>query len=365
MHPIPLLKPNLPDSATLLPFLRRIDSVHWYTNFGPLESEFLQKLVGIQSELEGAAVYGAMASNATQALELTLSALDLPAGSKVAVPALTFAATATAVIRAGHIPVVSDVDRHSWLLDPSSLPIDGLAAVDAVIPVSTFGMPQDADAWAAWSERHGIPVVIDAAAAFGAQKTAENITVVFSLHATKTLSSVEGGFIATRHEKLAQRLKAMTNFGFGLETNSVSSNAKLSEYHAAVGLAHLSIWPSQVHQRKKLFEAYKSRLSECVGLPLVFQRDTGIHAPSLMTVRLPTAELRTRIEAECAASNIQTRRWYQPLVHQLPFIQRFELAGPLTEAEALAQTVLGLPFFPDMSQEELTRVVRVFEKLSR
>jgi dTDP-4-amino-4,6-dideoxygalactose transaminase len=223
-------------------------------------------------------------------------------------------------------------------------------------------MPQDATAWSQWSRCNQVPVVIDAAAAFGAQKSAPDITVVFSLHATKTLSSVEGGLVITQNSALAHRLRAMTNFGFGLMQATASTNAKMSEYHAAVGLAHLELWPSQVQSRRDLLRNYKKGLASLAGKVLKFQKDTGIFAPSMMNVKLHSSEVRERLEKDCSAAGIQTRRWYQPLVHNLLSIEEVIVSGPLKESEELSQTLIGLPFFPEMTIDELDYTLKVCSK---
>lgn len=359
---IPLLKPKLPDLDQLLPYLRRIDEARWYTNFGPLENEFLQKLLVIQSKIDINPIHGTLTSNATQGLELALSALDLAPKSKVAVPALTFAATATSVHRAGHIPIALDVDPDTWLLTPENVPSKKELLIDAIVPVSTFGMPQDAFAWSEWSHINQVHVVIDAAAAFGAQKSAPGITLVFSLHATKTLSSVEGGLVITQNSALSHRLRAMANFGFGLMQATASTNAKMSEYHAAVGLAHLELWPSQIESRRNLLRNYEKALAPLNGEILKFQKDTGLFSPCMMNVKLYSSEARDKLERDCAASGIQTRRWYQPLVHKLSSIEKVIFSGSMEESEKLSQTLIGLPFFPEMTIDELKFTTEVCSK---
>jgi dTDP-4-amino-4,6-dideoxygalactose transaminase len=357
---IPLLRPLLPTADAVLPFLRRIDQTRQYTNFGPLHNEFLQRLVALQRKLEGSSVHGVLTSNATLGLELSLASLDLPLGSRVAVPALTFPATATAVLRCGHVPVALDVDSDTWLLTPDSLPKDFQSSeIAAVIPVATFGMPQDAEHWSRWSQTHQTPVIIDAAAAFGAQKAATGVPVVFSLHATKTLSSGEGGAVLTRDPSQASRLRTMTNFGIGYDASRIAGNAKLSEYHAAVGLAHLNEWPTQVSARRKLLLAYQEALSGLV----IMQKNSGLFAPSVMPVRMRTSQMRNALEAACAEMGIQTRRWYQPLVHEHPSLVGVETWQPLEQAEDLARTLIGLPFFPDMSSHQLAKIKEVVKNV--
>jgi dTDP-4-amino-4,6-dideoxygalactose transaminase len=360
MLTIPLLLPLLPEAEAILPYLRRIDARQHYTNFGPLQEDLLQRLVDLQQAKDGCTVHGVLTTSATLGLELALAALDLPAGSRVAVPALTFLATGTVIERCGHIPVVIDVDARSWLLTPVQMPQDMVIQnIRAVIPVATFGMPQDAKNWSAWSEIHNIPVILDAAAAFGAQKTSTGVIAVFSLHATKTLSSGEGGLILTQDPALANRLRAMTNFGIGLTTPSHASNAKMSEYHAAIGLAHLAIWPAQVAARMQLLQRYRNTLSAAQGVIFKFQNDTGLFAPSLLCIQLATPELRDRLELNCAQAGIQTRRWYLPLLQFQPLLATVEAPTPTIQAQYLAETLLGLPFFLNMTNAQFEGVVKM------
>jgi dTDP-4-amino-4,6-dideoxygalactose transaminase len=362
---IPLMRPQLPTAEELLPYLQRIDERRIYSNFGPLQEEFLQRLLAFQEELEQHVVHGVLTCNATQALELTLAALGLPTGSRVAVPALTFPATATAVQRCGLVPVAFDVDALSWLLTPACLPDDtAIAGIAAVLPVSTFGMPQDAKAWSNWSQRHRIPVVIDAAAAFGAQQTAPQVTAVFSLHATKTLSSGEGGLIITRDCALASRLRSMSNFGIAAPAPSVATNAKMSEYHAAVGLAHLKLWPTHVQARRQVLRAYHHALAPFIGQILDLQENTGLYAPSVFTVRLRSAELRVALETACQRDGIQTRRWYQPLVHQTPTLSGIESGAAMPVAQGLARRLIGMPFFIDLTPVQVIRVKNILLTLA-
>ena len=358
---IPLLRPQLPDVRALTPWLERIDSNRYYTNFGVLHDEFLAQLLALQRSSDDGPIHGVLTSSATAGLELAISNLGLPTGSRIAVPALTFPATATAVQRSGHVPVPVDVDPNSWLLMPSHLPPELLKrhGIRAVLPVATFGVPQDELAWRDWSRLHSIPVIVDAAAAIGAQEICDGITFVFSLHATKALSCGEGGLIVTQNLDLAERLRAMTNFGIGLQVPALGTNAKLSEYHAAVGLAHVAIWPEQAAGRMALLERFKDALLPDLARSLRFQQSTGLVAPSLVCLQVADPGLRARLEAACAEGGIQTRRWYLPLLQNQPMIHRLENLLPTPNADWLSQTLLGLPFFLGMTDQEFDRVVTV------
>jgi dTDP-4-amino-4,6-dideoxygalactose transaminase len=351
------MRPLLPNADAILPYLRQIDDNGQYTNFGQLQSTLLSKLLAIQANLEAEPVSGVLTSSATLGLELVISCLNLPPKSKILVPALTFVATATAVQRCGHVPVVGDVDPETWMLTTDSLAGHrNLADIQAVIPVATFGMPQNAMSWSTWSRANKIPVVIDAASSFGAQKSAPGISVVFSFHATKVLSTGEGGLIVTRDKNLAERLKAMANFGIGLNQASAGTNTKLSEYHAAVGLAHLDIWPSQVQKRNDLLRLYKEALAPRIGHTIKLQKDTGLFAACVFNIQLNSSEFRSQLEAAFEKFGIQTRRWYQPLLQHQPLFKGIFQTSETPNADLLSQTLIGLPFFIDLTQDQIERV---------
>jgi hypothetical protein len=229
---IPLLVAQLPDTDALLPYLRQIDANRWYTNFGPLVTQLEQRFAASLAATPEAPK-AISAASGTAGLELVLGALELPTGANVLLPALTFVATATAVIRSGYRPLIGDVDASSWLLTPETArEYAARHRVDAVMPVATFGNPQDVEAWDAFVADTGIPVVIDAAGAYGNQRVGRRCHVVFSLHATKALAAGEGGMVVSYDHALAARVRRLSNFGIDLERGSqvfvAGENGKLS-----------------------------------------------------------------------------------------------------------------------------------------
>ena len=347
----------------MLPYLERIDANAFYTNFGPLNKLLLDRLTEWQQLQFGREVYGVTTANATLGIELVLADLKLPPGSRILLPALTFIATATAIIRCGHVPVVSDVDGDSWLMSPETLPAGlDLETLGAVMPVAAFGMPQNVTAWRKWSDKTGIPVIVDAAAAFGAQATAKNIPAIFSLHATKSLSTAEGGLVLTEDPEQALRLAQMTNFGIGPLLTAGASNAKLSEYHAAVGHAGFDEWPEVRERRLQLHSNYQKILSQACGNSIRFQKDVGLVAPSSMMVCFEEPGFRMAAELICEAQGIQTRRWYQPLIHEHPAVSGVQAPFKMPQATALAERLLGIPFHLDMDHKDMDRVGAALQK---
>jgi len=356
---IPLLIPDMPAADDVLPFLRRIDAARWYTNFGPLVLEFEQALAAAVGA--GMPVHVATVSSCTAGLELALAATGLRPGSRVLLPALTFVATAMAVRRSGHEPLLSDVDAGSWLLTPS-IAREALARerVDCVLPVSAFGCSQDVVAWDDFSEETGIPVIIDAAGGFGNQVAGRRAAAVFSLHATKSLGIGEGGFVAAASAEFVARVRQLSNFGIDLATGNaqhIGANAKLSEYHAAVGLAALARWREVRGRRVTMAAEYAAQLSvTCPAVTLQQRPASGVY--TIFPVCLPEHTDIEAVRGCLHAAGIETRRWYVPLLFGHAALTGLPAAGGLESCRSIAARLLGLPMHLELSAADRTRVCR-------
>lgn len=351
--------PVLPVAGELRPFLERIDAARWYTNFGPLALELEEELLKRLRAGQEAPIFGASLSNCTVGLELSLAALALKPGARVLVPALTFVATAAAVARAGYEPVICDVDPDSWLLTPEiARRAAAQVAVDAVMPVSTYGCAQDAAGWDAFSEASGLPVVLDAAGAFGNQRAGPRIALVFSLHATKVLSAAEGGFVACADAAFVARVKRLSNFGIrspGGFVDEPGTNAKLSEYHAAVGLAMLQRWEEHAQKRIELHRLYLRALAQtCPAITLQRRAADGVY--SIMPVLLPKGAAAAEVGEALSAQGIETRRWYCPTLEQHPAFAKCQVAGSLEVVHKLGERLLALPFHLYLEPGDVTVV---------
>ena len=367
---VPLLVPDMPSPQELMPWLERMHMTRHYSNFGPLVRE-LEAVFAQQFDMPHEQV--TTVANATQGLELVLQALNLPAGAHVLLPAFTFVATATAVVRAGYRPVLADVDACSWMLTPEiARAACERIRVDAVLPVATFGMPHDMQAWQQFEKDTGLPVIIDAAAAYGSQwlQGAEG-TLVFSLHATKSLPAGEGGLVISTRPDLARKVRQLSNFGINLDPSAsvsvgtlaaLGTNAKMSEYHAAIGLASLQKWHLHAKKRRELFCNSMKALNQASNSQLVWQaQGVGglLVAPTTLCARLPDAAFRTALEEACLQARIVTRRWYQPLLPHMSVLQQQCLSLEIPNAVEFGQTLLGFPFFLGMNLSQSQRVVDV------
>lgn len=351
---IPLMRPLLPTADALLPYLREIDSSRWYTNFGPMVDRFesnLAVLLGLAQENLVCVTSG------TIGLTVSLRGLDAPPGSYCLIPSWTFSATPLAVKWAGMVPWFLDVEESTWMLDPQKalqlLPhIDG--DVGAVMPVSAFGTPVDVEAWDEFERETGIPVVIDAAAGFDGAEFGR-APIVISLHATKVFGIGEGALIASRNLEFAARIRAMSNFGFSgaRESALVGTNAKISEYAAAVGMAALDRWPQTRAAFATATRYYEAAFAAVDGVSLA----PGIsqnRVRSTLSIRL-SEPVAGALIAALGSGGIAARQWWGIGCHRMPAFKDAPRM-PLPVTDELAQSVVGLPFSQDISEQDVLTV---------
>jgi dTDP-4-amino-4,6-dideoxygalactose transaminase len=363
---VPVHRPRLPVAERLLPYLRRIDEARWYTNFGPLVTEFEERVAGLFG-VPASAV--ATQANGTQSLTVGLRALGAAPRSLCLMPSWTFVASAAAVMAADLIPYFVDVDKSSWTLSPDRVLAKAgeLENVGAVMVVSAFGAPLDTAVWDRFTETTRIPVLIDAAASFDsiamtAASPLGSTPQMLSLHATKSFGIGEGGLLMSGDDTFMLRARRIANFGFESERMSVSRgiNAKLSEYAAAVGLAALDAWPETRRQWSERTAAYVHRLRDIPGVVLSPGYGEG-WVSSYCNIEASGGAEQTG--AQLARAGIATRRWWGPGCHAQTAYREFA-KGALPVTEELAELVLGLPFSVDISDAEIDHVVETLRTVS-
>lgn len=363
-YKIQCLEPDLPAPEEVLPFLQEMQAAKWYSNFGPLNSRFeaaMQSFIADSSEVADFEVL--TFTSATTALEAALACLELPKGSRVLMPALTFPATATAVINAGHVPIFSDVDENSWSLTPAiAAQCSEKMDIAAVMPVAVFGRPIDVNAWDEYALSTGQHVVVDAAAALGQQAAGRHVHLAFSLHATKPFSVGEGGLLVTPSKELAQRAKSWSNFGFlgpGGVISQVGTNAKMGEFYAATGLVQLKRWAHIMERRTAVMAAYHQALKP-LGNKITLQQGAEEFVPATLVVK--TEGKAVGLANALTNAGVHTRFWYLPPLYEHPALvnyaqgQSAQADFPVTEA--LKHDLIGLPFHSFLTDDDVAFICK-------
>jgi len=347
--------PDMPTTEALIPYLKEIDNNRWYSNFGPLYFKLKQKIA--ESCLKNInAERIALLSSGTSAIELALRSLNLPHGAKILTTSFTFPATIEAIINAGLTPVLCDIDKNSWLLTPKiarrNLKLHNIAAV---VPVAAFGMPVNSESWGDFHNNTRLPVVVDAAAALINQSIDNRIIYAFSLHATKPLGAGEGGLVVCPNKDQAELIKKMSNFGFesGRTILRTGTNAKISEYHCAVGLAQLDRINIIKKKRSSIINEYKS-LFKHHNLNIQTQEGLSSFVPASLYVRFNTGDAGNLFE-QLLGQGIETRRLYWPLIQGFPAFKGNTSSATLNfkNAQATSSQGLALPFHNHLTKKDI------------
>lgn len=301
-------------------------------------------------------------SSGTAALELVLRALGVGPGDEVITVAHTFIATAEAISATGARPVFADIDPESYNLDPAQLEAAITPSTRAVIPVHIYGQPADMSAIGTIAQRHHLPVIEDAAQAHGAiwqgEKAGDLGTIAcFSFYPGKNLGAYgDAGAITTNDDTLAEQVGLLRNHGrhakyvhelkgFGQRMDALQAAI------LAAKLPHLDDWTAA---RRRLAARYSELLA---GTELVLPRADPAALPAwhLYVIRTPR---RDEMVAHLQEQGIGAGIHYPIPLHLQPaYADLAYHPGDLPVTEAVAESCLSLPLFPEMSDEQQDRVV--------
>ena len=364
MDKIPFLKPKLVEHEKYIHLLDGIDESRLYSNFGPLNTRFERRVIDEQFFGQGAAT---TVNNATTGLILAISLLKRSGARYAVMPSFTFAAAPLAAIWCGLEPYFVDICRDDWCVNQEMMAetLDNLGdQVAVVMPYATFGTNLDLTVYRTWHE-HGIPVVVDAAASFGATVAGGHFgknfpgAVVFSFHATKAFGIGEGGLVYSQDTDFISRVRQAANFGFSESRECVSTglNGKLSEYSAAIALATLDVFDTKVSIRRGLYQSYLEHLEQANMLDDGWrvQEMRGQVPFQFMPLLCPEGRDNRECVAGLAARGIETRTYFSPACHQQQRLASAK-AMPLHVTEEIARRVLSLPFWEDMTPDTISRI---------
>ncbi len=303
-------------------------------------------------------------ANGTDAVELALRAVGVGAGDRVATVANTAVATVAAIDRIGALPVFCDVEPHTQTMDPAALRLLLASAPDikAVVPVHLFGEPADLDGILRLAEAAGIPLVEDCAQAHGARVGGHVAGTIgragaFSFYPTKNLGALgDGGAVVTGDDAVADRLRLLRQYGWRERYLSeiAGMNSRLDEVQAAVLSVKLRDLPWANDRRRTLAAAYCRGLA---GLPLELPPSRPGVTPVFHQFVVRT-ERRATLARHLAAAGIGTAVLYPVPIHRQPAYAARAGSCALPVTETLAETLLCLPMYPELTDGQADTVCR-------
>jgi len=361
--PILVTRPSLPPVEEYETLVREIFSSRYLTNGGAqharLEAALAEKL---------ATPYLRLFTNGHLALECAISALHLEPGEIITTP-FTFISTTHAIVRCGFTPVFCDVEPDYFTMDASKIEEKITPRTRAILPVHVYGNPCDMEAIDQIAKKHNLPVLYDAAHAFGVTIHGRSVTdygtaSMFSFHATKCYNTIEGGAVTTKDAAYAELLNGYKNFGFHSdeEIHEVGGNAKMNEFQAAMGYLNLKYFDREIEKRAKVAARYREHLSGTAGLSFRPIPDGVKQNFAYLPVSFDPVVFgadRDAVNDTLNQYGIFARKYFYPLANEAAcYAGRFD-AGETPIARAASRTVLTLPMYADLPLTDVDDICEI------
>lgn len=351
MNKILVTRPFLAPREEYETYFNKIWDNQWLTNMGPLAVELEEKLmahIGVKNLL--------FVSNGTIALQMAIKALGLK-GEIITTP-FSFVATTHSIVWEGCTPVFVDIQIGSLNIDPKKIEEAITENTSAILATHIFGNPCDVEAIQKIADKHNLKVIYDAAHAFEINFKDKSIfefgdISTCSLHATKFYHTGEGGLVIAKDKNILKKLGYIRNHGLHEKEGfaSIGTNAKNSEFHAALGLVNINYVGEILKKRKQLAEIYELKLQDKVEFQ-TWNIDASKNYCYFPVIFKTEQEL-LRVKEYLEQNNIFTRRYFYPsLASSLPYMPAVFL--PITES--ISTRCLCLPIYFDLPLSDAKKI---------
>lgn len=349
MEPIYVTRTFLPPREEYDRWLDKVYASHQLTNNGPIHQE-LEETLRQRFQVP----HLRLMANGTLALQLAIRALGVK--GKVITTPFSYVATTSAILWEGCEPVFVDIDPKTCCIDPNLIEAAITPDTTAILATHVYGIPCDVEAIDAIAKKHGLKVIYDAAHAFDVEYKGRSIlqwgdASTLSFHATKLFHTVEGGAVVVHDEESHRRLRLLRSFGhIGDEHFTLGVNAKMSEVHAAMGMAILPHVSNLIRARTQVINQYDLRLATNVERPQL--PDGTLYNQAYYPIGLRSLDHREKVLNALAAQGINARRYFHPSLNLLPYVS----SQPMPHSESAASRYLCLPLYPELTTPEVTRI---------
>lgn len=365
IKPIPVVKSSMPPYEEYIEEIKDMWESRWLTHTGP-KHQALEKNLCKYLEVKNIALF----ANGHLALELAIDALGLT-GEIITTP-FTFASTTQAIVRNGLTPVFCDINEDDFTIDVSRIEALITEKTSAIIPVHVYGNVCDVYAINAIAKKHNLRVIYDAAHTFGVKIKGTAIgnfgdMSMFSFHATKVFHTVEGGGLTYSDSKYSAVFARLRQFGMlGQESvPTIGTNAKMTEMHAAMGLCNLRHIDKEIEKRGQVVNRYRKLLSGVKGLRFCEPQKNVTPNYPYFPVLFDKEEFgmnRDEVATLLAKNNIFARKYFYPLTSNFEAYQGMFDIQKTPVAERIADNVLTLPLYADLSVEDVDRICEIILK---
>lgn len=356
--PIHVTRTFLPPREEYLHWLDKAYSSHVLTNNGPIHRELEETL---RSRFN--VPHLRLMANGTLALQLAIRALGVT--GKVITTPFSYVATTSAILWEGCEPVFVDIDPKTCCIDPKLIEAAITPDTTAILATHVYGIPCDVEAIDAIAKKHGLKVIYDAAHAFDVEYKGKSILAygdasTLSFHATKLFHTVEGGAVVLHDKEADKRLQLLRSFGhYGDEHFTLGINAKMSEVHAAMGMAILPHMEQIRMERSVVSGRYDDALARSSLKRPDLPFDTAYNF-AYYPIIFADLEARENAFEALAATNIHARRYFFPSLDTLPYVS----SPPCPLSRMISTQVLCLPLFAGMSKNDMDRILTALGRIT-
>ena len=340
---------------------------HWLTNMGAKHKQ-LKALLEKYLDVPHVALF----TNGHLALENIIAAMHFPADGEVITTPFTFASTTHAIVRNGLTPVFCDINADDYTIDVTKIEALITDKTVAIVPVHVYGKVCNVEEIDRIAKKHNLKVIYDAAHAFGVTYNGVNVAnlgdaSMFSFHATKVFNTIEGGAVTFADESFVQLLNDLKNFGIrGPEAvDYIGGNAKMSEFQAAMGICNLRHITDEIGKRKAVVEHYRERLSGVDGIRLLGEQKGVVSNYAYFPVVFDGYKYtRDEVFLKLRENDIVARKYFYPLTNSFNCYKEHPSAGveKTPVAQHIAERVLTLPLYADLSHEDIDRICDIILK---
>jgi perosamine synthetase len=351
---IPLYRPDLSGNERRY-VLECLDST-WISSNGSFVGRFEKEFARAVDIPHAVTV-----ANGTVALHLALHGLGIGRGDEVIVPTFTYIASVNTIMQTGAKPIFVDSLASDWLMDPDEVARRVTARTKAIMAVHLYGAICDMGPLQKIAARRNLLLVEDCAEALGATLAGRHAgtfgdVACFSFYGNKTVTTGEGGMVATKNAALAQRLRFLKNQGQDPQRRywhtELGFNYRMTNICAAIGLAQIERLAAIVARKRAIADLYRNLLHAC---PITCQKPNAAVASSewLFSVLLPAGLERDRVAGFLADNGVETRPVFH-CAHQMPMYLSRE---SFPKAKEISQRGISLPSFPGLLDSDVEGIV--------
>jgi len=352
---INVTKTYLPALEKYQEYVRRIFESGWLTNSGEFTRTLEERLAKYLD-----VPYVVLVSNGTLALQIAYRLLDIK-GQAITTP-FSFVATSSSMVWEGMDPVFADIESDSFNISPTNVESVITPSTSAIVAVHVFGNPCNHESLNKISGNHSIPIIYDAAHAFGVQYEGRSVACLgdistFSFHATKIFHTIEGGAIIVKDKAMYDRAKLLINFGIpGYDQiTELGINCKMNEFQAAMGLCILDEIDAIISGRKMIYDRYVDSLSGIKSLTFQFFNPRGTNNYAYSPIVFASENTLLKVKEELNKIGVNPRRYFYPSLEKLNYVK----PQVMPVADSISRRILCLPLFADLDWSDQKRIIEV------